>query len=253
MSQPACFTHQVTAFPASAAAAAAAGEASVPFSPFQPNVSKQQPVFTFSLMSQPLLIPQYKVVPAAAADNVQTSWSNIGPFARYFPDRTTDPASGEGLRSPSADRQQEVKVMALTAVQLALGLVAPLGGCEGWQLHKQGVLVQYGQQVWAGRLEQLQQVPPQQLAASGILRVSGPGAAVCLCGLGRLPTPDMLAGGSYTAQAGSIAKGQGSIGQCLANWRYTQMRTSVSMYVQYVLIDTIIHFLYSNMCACHCT
>lgn len=123
-------------------------------------------------MSQPLLIPQYKILPATTADSLKSSWSNIGPFAQYFPDKASDPASGEGLKGLSADQQQAVKVVALTGVQLALGLVAPLGGCEGWQLHKPGVLVQYGQQVWAGRLEQLAQLTAQQVAASGVSRVS---------------------------------------------------------------------------------
>lgn len=78
------------------------------------------------------------------------------------------------LQGPSAadQQQQQVKVMALSGVQLVLGLVAPLGACEAWQLHRPGVRLQYRTQVWAGRLEQLGQLSAQQVAASGVTRVS---------------------------------------------------------------------------------
>jgi hypothetical protein len=65
-----------------AAAVGAPGVTSVPFSTIQTNVSKQQPVFTFSVMGQPLPIPQYKVLPARAAVSVQNHWTGVGPFAR---------------------------------------------------------------------------------------------------------------------------------------------------------------------------
>jgi hypothetical protein len=68
--------------------------------------------------------------------------------------------------------------MALSGVQLALGLVAPLGACDAWLLHRPGVRLQYGTQVWAGRLEQLPQLSAQQVAASGVTRVS---CAACGC------------------------------------------------------------------------
>jgi hypothetical protein len=67
---------------AAAAAVGAPGLTSVPFSTIQTNVSKQQPVFTFSVMGQPLPIPQYKVLPAGAAVSVQNHWTGVGPFAR---------------------------------------------------------------------------------------------------------------------------------------------------------------------------
>lgn len=151
------------------------GEMSVPFSPFQPNITTQlQPTLAFSVLSNtPLAIPQYKVLPAAAADALQTRWSNIGPFTRYAPDRTLDPASGESLKSPGADLQQRVKVVALTAVNLTVALVAPLGACEAWQLHRPGVVVQYGQGVWEGTLQELLELGQQQVAATGANRVSG--------------------------------------------------------------------------------
>jgi hypothetical protein len=76
-------------------AAAPAGDASVAFSPFQPNVSSSQPTLPFRVMQaapdqpetepgQVLELPQYRILPADAAGSSAAgeSWSGLGPFER---------------------------------------------------------------------------------------------------------------------------------------------------------------------------
>lgn len=84
----------------------------------------------------------------------------------------------------------QVTVLALTGVQLSLGLVAPLGACSGWQLHMPGVLVQYGRVVWEGSLDALGKLSSQQTALLAVTKVSWLHAlvdpAACVTALGAL-------------------------------------------------------------------
>jgi hypothetical protein len=127
----------------------------MPFSPLQTNLSLPQPTFAFAALSQPLVIPQYKTIPAGAARGAfPTQWHHIGPFATSLPATPCpDPTACVSSSLPGSvtgadvDAGKRVTALALTGVNLKLGLVAPMGGCEAWQVHKPGVVVRYGRQV----------------------------------------------------------------------------------------------------------
>lgn len=81
----------------------AAGDASVAFSPFQPNASSGQPTLAFRVMQESgraLELPQYRIILADSADSsAGESWSGLGPFARCGPekDRARDTNMGVGV------------------------------------------------------------------------------------------------------------------------------------------------------------
>jgi hypothetical protein len=128
------------------------------FSPPQTNISLPQPIFTFAALSQSLVVPQYSIIPAASAGVYLTQWHHIGPFATSLPaSPCRDPTSCSsetflrsapgGVTGAGTDPGRRVTVLALTGVNLKLSLVAPMGGCEAWQVYKPGVMVRYGRQV----------------------------------------------------------------------------------------------------------
>uniref|UniRef100_A0A383WL10 Uncharacterized protein n=1 Tax=Tetradesmus obliquus TaxID=3088 RepID=A0A383WL10_TETOB len=128
------------------------------FAAFDP--SKALPHFPVAFLGKALSVPQYQ------QQQQQQQQQQEGAAAGAVGSATSGTAAAGG------DGSAMVVVSALTGINISVGLLPQLGGCQAWQLHRPGLRLEYGRELWRGTVQELAALRKPVTAGSQLVTVT---------------------------------------------------------------------------------